>query len=71
MDHTTTNDGVAVLLRNVKEGDYVKRKIDSNKVYIRNHYDRATKSFCLTDSEDVGRCIFVKANKVVYSYFTY
>ena len=60
-----------IALRNVKPGDYVKRKADSKAVYIKRHYDKMTKSFCLVDVEDISRCIFVKANKPVVVGFTY
>lgn len=71
MEHTTTNDVTAVLLRNVKEGDYVKRKLDASTVYVRGGYDRATNSYSLRDCEDMNREIFVKASKHVFVGFTY
>ena len=71
MEHITTNDGVAVLICNVLRGDYVKRKADAKTVYIRGDYDRATKSYSLTDCDDMNREIFVKADKRVFVGFTY
>jgi hypothetical protein len=58
-------------LRNVKPNDFVKRKLDSNKVYRKGTYDRTTKSFELLDVEDICRSIFVKADKPVVVGFTY
>lgn len=58
-------------LRNVKPGDFVKRKLDSNNVYRKGSYDRTTKSFELHDVEDINRTIFVKADKLVAVGFTY
>jgi hypothetical protein len=60
-----------ITLRNVKPGDYVKRKADASTVYIKGDYDRTTKSFELTDTDDINRCIYVKADKTVFIGFTY
>ena len=60
-----------ITLKSVKPGDYVKRKADSKAVYIKGAYDRATKSFELKDVEDINRCIYVKADKLVVVGFTY
>ena len=71
MDNLTTNDGAAVLLRNIRRGEYVKRTPTAKTVYVRGGYDLATKSYSLTDCDDMNREIFVKANKVVFVGFTY
>jgi hypothetical protein len=60
-----------ITLKSVKPGDYVKRKADANKVYIKGTYDRTTKSFELKDVEDINRCVYVKADKIVFIGFTY
>lgn len=60
-----------IMLKNVKPGDYVKRKADSKAVYIKGAYDKTTKSFELRDVEDICRSIFVKADKTVFIGFTY
>lgn len=60
-----------ITLKSVKPGDYVKRKADANKVYVKGAYDRTTKSFELKDVEDINRCVYVKADKLVYVGFTY
>ena len=60
-----------IALKNVKPGDYVKRKADSKAVYVKRDYDRTTKSFCLVDVEDINRCIYVKADKPVVVGVTY
>lgn len=60
-----------VILRNVKRGDYVKRKVDSKTVYQKGDYDKATKSFSLIDTEDHCREVFVKADKAVFIGFDY
>jgi hypothetical protein len=60
-----------IILRSVTKGDYVKRKADSKAVYIKGDYDRTTKSFELKDVEDINRCVYVKADKIVVIGFTY
>ena len=60
-----------VPMRAVSKGEYVKRKADATTVYIRGDYDRASKSYSLTDCDDMNREIFVKANKRVFVGFTY
>jgi hypothetical protein len=60
-----------ITLKSVKPGDYVKRKSDSKAVYIKGDYDRTTKSFELKDVEDINRCVYVKADKIVFIGFTY
>lgn len=60
-----------ITLKNVKPGDYVKRKSDSKAVYIKGAYDRTTKSFELQDTEDMNRFVYVKADKTVFIGFTY
>lgn len=59
------------ILRSVKRGDYVKRKVDSNKVYRKGDYDRSTDSYSLLDCDDISHEIFVKAGKTVFIGFTY
>ena len=58
-------------LKNVKPGDYIKRKADAKGTYIKGAYDRATKSFSCIDVEDICREVFIKADKAVFIGFTY
>lgn len=58
-------------IKSVKPGDYIKRKIDAQTVYVRGGYDRATKSFSCTDVNDMNREIFIKSDKSVFIGFTY
>ncbi len=60
-----------ITIKNVKPGDFVKRKADSKAVYIKGAYDRTTKSFELQDTEDMNRFVYIKADKLVYVGFTY
>ena len=58
-------------IKQVKPGDYIKRKADSKAVYIKGAYDRATKSFECTDTEDINRVIYIKSDKLVFVGFAY
>lgn len=60
-----------ITLRNVKPGDFVKRKADAKSIYIKGAYDKTTKSFELVDVEDINRVVYIKADKPVYVGFTY
>lgn len=59
------------IIKSVKPGEYIKRKADAQTVYIKGAYDRATKSFECTDTNDINRQIYIKANKPVFIGFTY
>ena len=60
-----------VLVSQIKKGELVKRKPDSNIVYMLEDYNRCDKTYTLTDYEDVGRCIFVKAKTKLFLKFNY
>jgi hypothetical protein len=61
----------ATTVRKAPQGEYVKRKVDAKTVYIRQDYDRATKTFCLQDTADMNRCIYLKPGAVVFVGFDY
>lgn len=61
----------ALNLRNVKPGDFVKRKFDAKTVYIKGHYDRASKSFSMIDFDDINREVFIKASATVFVGFDF
>ena len=71
LDAVEDGEAKPVALKNVKPGDFVKRKSDAVKVYIKGAYDRTTKSFELQDTEDMNRFVYIKASKPVYVGFTY
>ena len=58
-------------IEKIKKGEYVKRKPDSNTVYVKGHYDHASKSFSLSAAHDMNKEIFVKRGKKVFAGFTY
>lgn len=60
-----------VKLNQVKPGEYIMRKPDSKTVFIKGAYDRGSKAFSLTDTNDISREIFLKPETLVYVGFTY
>jgi hypothetical protein len=62
-------DSLAV--ESIKQGEFVKRKADAVKVYIRGDYDRASKRYSLTDAEDMSRQVWVKKGCQLFIGFTY
>ncbi len=60
-----------VELRDTKPGEMIKLNADSNTVYIRNHYDRASKRYSVTRWDDCGSERFMKATRSVVVGFTF
>jgi hypothetical protein len=58
-------------LSSIPQNEYIKRHHDSQKVYIRGHYDRESKRYSLMDCEDMNREIFLKGSTMVFVGFTY
>lgn len=71
-DSEIADDGArAVALKDVKKGDFVKRKSDSKKVYKKGDYDKTEKKFWLQDTDDISGGISMKGTATVYVGFTY
>ena len=60
-----------VTIKAAPKGEYIKRKADSKVIYIKGDYDRASRSYCCTDVNDICRSIFIKADKEVFIAFDY
>lgn len=58
-------------LKDVKAGDYIKRKADAQTIYKKGAYDRSSKSYSCSDVDDMNREVFIKADKLVFVGFTY
>ena len=74
MKQIETNNGDIVneiALRHVGVGDILKRKPNAKKVFIVNHYDRASKTWSLSDYDDMNKEIFLKSDTLVYVGFTF
>lgn len=59
------------MIKELKKGEFLKRKADSKEVYIKGDYDRASKSFSCIAYSDINKEIFIKANKKVFVGFTF
>jgi hypothetical protein len=60
-----------VPLSKVPAGEYVRRKPDARATYVRGEYDRASRSYSLTDFDDIGREITLPGTSLVWIGFTF
>jgi hypothetical protein len=58
-------------IRELPRGEVIKRKKDAHKMFIKGHYDRASKSFAVWNVDDMNEEYFVKSSVMVYAGFTY
>lgn len=58
-------------IRELKKGEFLKRKPDAKEVYIKGDYDKASKSFCCVAYSDINKWVFIKATKRVFVGFTF
>jgi len=66
-------EGKLVRLKDVKKGDWIKRSLNTSKVYRKSHYvrDGEFKRYSCDDVEDISREIFLKGGAIVWVGFTY
>lgn len=67
MIETTTTKA----LRDVKPGEYFKRKPDARAVFVRGAYDRATKRISAHDFDDINRELLLAPTALVVVGFTF
>lgn len=60
-----------IQIKDVKKGDFVKRKPGAEKVYRRGEYDREAKKYALGDWDDISREILLKGDTLVYIGFDF
>jgi hypothetical protein len=60
-----------VTIKAVKQGEYIKRKVDAKAVYIRGEYCKASKAYSCIDASDINKEILIKGDKLVFVGFTY
>ena len=60
-----------IQIKEVKKGDFIKRKSDSLKVYVKGDYDRSLKGFWVLDTDDISKAMVLKGSKIVFNGFTY
>lgn len=56
----------SIPLKDVKQGVLIQRKLDSKTLFIKNHYDRASKTYSLTSTDDINKEIFLKSSTIVF-----
>ena len=54
-----------------KRGEYIKRKPDSKKTYIRGAFCKISKAYSCVDFDDINNEIFIKSNTIVFVDFTF
>lgn len=64
-------DGHLKALRDVKPGEYFKRKPDARAVFVRGAYDRGVKRISATDFDDISREIHLRPSTLVFIGFTF
>ena len=67
MTETTTTKA----LRDVKPGEYFKRKPDARAVFVRGAYDRSSKRISATDFDDICRELLLRPETPVFVGFTF
>lgn len=56
-----------VQLRDVKaKGLFQLKDVETSTLYVRNHYDKASKSFSISKYEDINAERFIKADRIVF-----
>lgn len=60
-----------VAIKDVKQGEFIRRKEDSKKTYTRGEYCRDLKRFECNDESDISRAIYLKGSTMVWVDFTY
>ena len=66
-------EGKLARLKDVKKGDWLKRSLNTSKVYRRSHFvrDGRFNRYSCDDVEDISREIFLKGGAIVWIGFTY
>lgn len=58
-------------VESIKRGEYVRRKADATKTYVRGAYDPTSKRYSLEDFDDIGREIFVPKGTKLFVGFSF
>ena len=60
-----------VQIKDVKKGEFIRRKPEAKTTFIRGQYDRSMKDYSCTDFMDTNREIFLKGTAKVWIDFTF
>jgi len=58
-------------VKDLKKGEYFKRKVTSKTTYIRGEFCRELKKYSCIDTEDMNREIFLKGSTAITTEFEY
>jgi len=58
-------------LKDVPQGEFVRRKLDAKVTYVRAEYDRSFKKYFLNDWNDISRQIMLNGSTLVWVGFEY
>ena len=58
-------------LKDVRRGEFLRRKLDSKKTYTRGEYDRSYKRYRCDDWGDINRDIMLKGSQLVWVGFDF
>ena len=68
---TNGNDYTPIMLKDVKPGEFITRKPNTNNVYIRGAFERTSKKYSITATADHCKELLLKGSTIVYTGFTY
>ena len=57
--------------KDIKKGEFVRRKATSKKTYTRGTYCRYERKYELHDEDDISRSIYIKGTTKLYIDFDY
>ena len=60
-----------VQMRDVKKGEFIRRKPEAKATYIRGEYDRSNKDYSCTSFWNINKEIFIKPNTYVWIGFDF
>ena len=55
-----------VQIKDVKKGEFIRRKPEAKTTYIKGDYDRSNKDYSCTSFDDINKEIFIKPNVKVW-----
>lgn len=61
----------AIAMRDVKPGEFIRRKPDAKTTYTRGPYDRSAKKYAALAEDDISREFLIAGDTLVYIGFTY
>ena len=60
-----------IQLKDVKKGEFIRRKADSKVTYIKGDYDRTNKDYSCINFDDINKELFIKGTTKVWIGFTF